>query len=81
MPFSLGAIELLLLAVMALPVALLYVRRQRHYRIGLAAMACATLAALITPADVLSMVLLFVAFAVVFAFGSRYRLAPPTSAT
>ncbi len=80
MPFSLGTIELLLLAALAIPVALLYVRRHRHYRIGVAAMACATLAAVITPADIVSMMLLFMAFAGVFVFGSRYRLDTPTSA-
>ncbi len=80
MPFSLGAIELLFLAVLAIPVALLYARRHRHYRVGIAVVVCAALAALITPADIASMVLLFVALAGVFLFGSRYRLDPPATA-
>ncbi|QDT04881.1 Sec-independent protein translocase protein (TatC) [Rubripirellula lacrimiformis] len=79
MPFSLGAIELLLLAVLAIPVALLYARNHRHHRVGVAIVACAALAALITPADIVSMLLLFAAFAGVFLFGSRYRLDPPST--
>ncbi len=77
MPFSLGAIELLLLIALAILVATLYVCRHRYFRAGVAAFVCAALAALITPADVVSMVLLFAVFGVVFLFGSRYRLEPP----
>lgn len=80
MPFSLGAIELLLLVALAIPVAILYARRHRHFRAGVAVFVCATLAALITPADIVSMVLLFAAFVGVFLFGSRYRLEPPAAA-
>lgn len=80
MPFSLGAIELLFLAVLAIPAAILFVRRHRHYRSGIAVVVCAALAALLTPADIVSMVLFLVAFAGVFLFGSRYRLVPPTAA-
>jgi len=80
MPFSLGAIELLLLAVLAIPVAILYARRHRHYRSGIAAVVCAALAALLTPADIVSMVLFLTAFAGMFLFGSRYRLDPPAAA-
>ena len=81
MPFSLGALELLLLVTIAIPVALLYARRHRHYRVGVAMLVCAGLAALITPADVLSMLLLFTAFAGVFMLGLRSRIDPSTNAT
>ncbi|TWT47946.1 Sec-independent protein translocase protein (TatC) [Rubripirellula amarantea] len=79
MPLSLGAIELLLLSLLAIPVALLYARNHRHYRAGIAVVVCAALAALITPADIVSMLLLFAAFTGVFLFGSRYRLDPPAT--
>ncbi len=81
MPFSLGPIELLLLATIAIPVALLYARGHRHYRVGVAMLVCAVLAALITPADVLSMLLLFTAFAGVFTLGLRSRIDTSTNAT
>lgn len=79
MPFSLGATELLFLVVLAIPVALLFTLGHRHYRDGIAAFVCAVLAALSTPADIISMVLMFLAFAGVFWFGSRYRLDPPST--
>ena len=81
MPFSLGALELLLLSLIAISGALLYVRRHRYDRACLAALVLATLAALLTPPDVLSMVLAFVAFAGVFMFGSRYRIDRPDPTT
>ena len=81
MPFSLGAIELLLLAAIVVPVALLYALGHRRYRIGVAMLVCAVLAALLTHADVLSMLLLFTAFAGVFLLGLRYRIDPSTNAT
>ena len=79
MPFSLGAFELLFVIALAIPAGLLYVRRHRYYRSGIAAVVCATLAALISPADIVSMALLFVAFSGVFVFGSRFRLDPPVT--
>lgn len=79
MPFSLGAIELLVLVIMAIPASLLFVRRHRHHRLGIAAITCAALAALVSPADIVSMGLFFVAFAGMFLFGSRYRLEPPAT--
>ena len=79
MPFSLGGIELLALLAIAIPVALLYIRRDRRYRYGVAAFVCASVAALITPADILSMLILFAAFLGIFTFGSRYRLTPPST--
>lgn len=79
MPFSLGIIELLFMAVLAIPVALLYARRHRHYRAGIVVFVCAALAALLTPADIVSMVLFLAAFGGVFLFGSRYRLDPPST--
>lgn len=78
MPFSLGSVELLLLAVLAILALLLYIRQHRTHRAGIVAFVFALLAALITPADTVSMVLLFAAFTGVYLFGSRYPLDTPT---
>ena len=77
MPFSLGAFEVFFVIALAIAAGLLYVRRNRYYRSGIVAVVCGTLAALLSPADIVSMVLLFVAFSGFFIFGSRFRLDPP----
>lgn len=74
MPFSLGAIELLALLLIAAPTLLLFLLRDGRYRYGVAGLVCAAAAALITPADILSMMIFLVAFLAIFAFGSWYRL-------
>ena len=81
MPFSVGALEMLCLVAMAIPVGFLLVRRHRFQRLGIAAFVCALLAALVTPADVFSMGLLFVAFLGMFLFGAKFRLQPAATST
>ena len=75
MPYALGTTELLVLVTIAIPIAVLYLRRDRRYRYGIAAFVCASLAAAISPGDLLSMLILSIAFVAVFTFGSKYRLA------
>ena len=76
MPFSIGISELLTTLLVALPTIALYCRRDSRYRWSFAALVCATLAMVITPADLLSMLVLFAAFLGVFIFGMRYRPSP-----
>ena len=80
MPYALGTAELFVLVTIAIPVAVLFLRGNRRYRHGIAAFVCASLAAIVTPGDLLSMLILSVAFIAVFTFGSRYRLASASNA-
>jgi len=75
MYFSIGVIELLLTLIIGVSALVLYVRRDDRYRWAFASLICAVLATAITPADPISMIVLFVAFLGVFAFGTRYRIA------
>jgi len=79
MPFSLGSVEFIALVAMAIAVGLLYMCRHRHYRVGVAATICAALAAFLTPADLLSMMVMFVAFFGVFVFGTCFRIGSPST--
>jgi Sec-independent protein secretion pathway component TatC len=81
MLFSLGGFELLLSAALAVPVGLLCAFRHRYHRVGVPLIACTALAAVTTPADLASTVLLSVAFIGVFVFGSRYHLGSPVTPT
>lgn len=79
MLFSVGAIEILAVLFIGVTTFALFARRENRYRLMVVTLACASLAAIVTPADVLSMLLLFVAFLATFAFGSKYHLNPPQS--
>jgi chromate transport protein ChrA len=74
MLFSIGTLELFATLVLAAPTVVLFLRGDARYRWMFATLVCAILAMVITPADLLSMLVLFVAFLVVFAFGTRYRI-------
>lgn len=73
MPFSIGLFELLGIALVAAPTLVLFARGDDRCRWLFAGLVCATLAALMTPADIASTAVLFVAFLGIFAMGVRYR--------
>ena len=78
MLFSLGGIEFLVIIAVAVAVLSLYVVGDRRYRVGVPVLVCSVLAAVVTPADLLSMLLLFSTFIAMFWFGSRYCVNPST---
>ena len=73
MPFSLGLLELLRIALIAAPTLVLYVFGDARCRWAFAALVCAVLAAVLTPADIVSAAVLFVAFLGIFMMGVRYH--------
>lgn len=72
MPFSIGFLELLAIVLVAVPTLVLYARRDTRCRWLFAMFVCAILAASMTPADLLSMLLFLLAFLVIFAMGVTY---------
>jgi len=75
MPFSLGALELLAVLAFALPtIFLVAFRGYGKSRWLIAASVCLVAAAIITPADLLTMVVLSVAFFALLVLGSSMRL-------
>lgn len=78
MLFSLGAVELLLLFLLAAVVGILHLGRHRHLRIGLVTLVCVAIATITTPADITSTILMSLAFGGIFTFGSRFKIHPPS---
>ncbi len=75
MPFSLGGFELLAILAVVLPtIVLLATRGYSAGRWLVAVSLCLVTAAVITPADLLSMTVLSVAFFAAIMLGSRMRL-------
>ena len=74
MTFSIGSLELLVLAVTAVFTLVLYLRGHAQVRWVFAGLVCITLASIMTPADVVSMAVLCVAFLATFVMGTRYRV-------
>lgn len=73
MPFSIGFLELMAIASIAAPTLVLCARGDDRCRWLFAGLACAVLASVLTPADIVSMAALFVAFLGIFMMGVRYR--------
>lgn len=71
MSFSIGLLELLVIACVAVPAVVLYARRDARYRWLAAGWVCAVLAALLSPADIASMGILWLGFVGTFALGVR----------
>jgi Sec-independent protein secretion pathway component TatC len=71
-PPSLGVLELALVALAAVAVFVLLVRRRAHVRWWIAGLVSALVAALLTPADFLSTVVLGVVLFGMFFFGARF---------
>ena len=80
MRFTIGVLEIVAVLLISIPTLVFFFRRDQRYRWGVAALTCASLAAAITPADLLSMIVFFFAFFAMFLFGSSYRLNPPANA-
>lgn len=74
MLFSLGGFELIVLVAISIPVALLFCFGDRRYRFGVPLLVCASFAAVVTPADLLSMLILSIAFLMTFLFGAKYSV-------
>ncbi len=75
MYFSISAIELLLTLVTGATALAFYARHDDRYRWAFAAFVCAVFAATMTPADPVSMILMFVTLLGFFTFGTRFRIA------
>ena len=77
MPFSLGAIEALLVVATFSVAFVCYFRSNHLFRLSIAGSLCVALAALVTPADLTSTVLMSIAFGAVFLFGNRFPITQP----
>jgi Sec-independent protein secretion pathway component TatC len=70
---SVGFPELLAIASVSVVMLVLYARGDARCRWLFAGSVCATLAAILTPADLASMAILFLAFLGIFMMGVQYR--------
>jgi Sec-independent protein secretion pathway component TatC len=72
MPFGISYLELAAILVVAIVACAMYFARVPQYRWCFVALGCVTLAAVLTPADLLSTLLLAAAFAAVYFAGTRH---------
>ena len=70
--FSIGPLELALTLALALPAALLFLRRSPWSKPVAIAAAASLFASVLSPADVLSTILVGVALLAFYTFGTRY---------
>ena len=78
MLFQIGNLELATTLLVGVAAVMMTIRRSRYYRWILVIFGCMSLAAIVTPADLFSMLLMSVAFLAVYFAGTRRAMQTET---
>lgn len=78
LPFGIGTLELASVVAVAAVTFTMFIGRMPYRRWSAAILACAVLAAILTPPDLFSMLLMSAAFLAVYFGGTRHLVAPGT---
>lgn len=78
LPFGVGMLELTVVVVVAAVTFTMFVARISYRKWSAAILVCVALAAILTPPDLFSMLLMSTAFIAVYFGGTRHHVAPGT---